>query len=380
MAPSLSTEEWIRLIRKVFRPRDTERGLALLVDVPDERVPDNHEWADRRSMVADWHRTLSAARADLGLSRVSLVAYRNARRNNADLPPEGWLIDPGSVPDDADRIDGTRQTMERVLTEHALVIAATELSATAPLKLQAKRLGFRAATMPGFTREMLPTLRLDWEEIHDRCTRLKERLDPSVAAEIVFRAEGRESRLLLDLRHRTATASGGLVTEPGTAGNLPSGETYIVPYEGERTDDPSRTAGELPARIDGELLRYRIEQNRAVDVTGRGPVADRERREIADEPAYANLAELGLGLLSDYGIRPVGRILLDEKLALHIAFGRSDHFGGQVGAARFSSPDKVIHIDRVYLSEMQPGIEVLSVDLLGEDERPRPLMREGRYV
>jgi leucyl aminopeptidase (aminopeptidase T) len=110
-------------------------------------------------------------------------------------------------------------------------------------------------------------------------------------------------------------------------------------------------------------------------------VAGRERAEVQAEPAYANMAELGLGLLADYGIRPVGEILLDEKLALHIAFGRSDHFGGQVGAADFSSPDKVIHIDRVYLPEVQPSIRVVSVDLVQDDPEERvPLIRGGSYV
>jgi phosphoribosylaminoimidazole-succinocarboxamide synthase len=33
-----------------------------------------------------------------------------------------------------------------------------------------------------------------------------------------------------------------------------------------------------------------------------------------------------------------------EKLGLHIAFGRSDHFGGQVGAAKFSKPEEVVHV------------------------------------
>jgi len=99
------------------------------------------------------------------------------------------------------------------------------------------------------------------------------------------------------------------------------------------------------------------------------------------EPAYRNVAELGLGLLGGYGIQPVGEILLDEKLGLHIAFGRSDHFGGQVGAKDFTSPDRVVHIDRVYIPEMQPLVEPLAVDLeVGPGGDRVPLMRDGRYV
>jgi hypothetical protein len=76
----------------------------------------------------------------------------------------------------------------------------------------------------------------------------------------------------------------------------------------------------------------------------------------------------------------VGEILLDEKLGLHVAFGRSDHFGGSVGAKDFTAPDKVIHIDRVYIPEVQPQVRVLSVDLEAPGEAPAPLMRDGRFV
>jgi leucyl aminopeptidase (aminopeptidase T) len=271
--------------------------------------------------------------------------------------------------------------MAKILSEHQIIIAATELSATAPLKLMAPKLGFRAATMPGFSPEMLPALTLDYEEINKRCLEIKALLDDAVAAHMTFEAAGESYDLKLDLRYRRATASGGLVREPGKAGNLPSGETYIVPYEGEHAGDPSLTAGLLPVEMDGELLVYRIAGNRVREVLGDGPMAAAERAEMKAEPAYSNVAELGLGLLADYGIKPAGKLLLDEKLGLHIAFGRSDHFGGQVGAADFSSPEKVVHIDRVYTPEMQPQIRVPVVDLENEGGPERaPLMRDGNYV
>ena len=128
------------------------------------------------------------------------------------------------------------------------------------------------------------------------------------------------------------------------------------------------------------MLHYRIEANKVVEVIGNGPVAARERAEMEAEPGYRNVAELGLGLLAGYGIQPAGELLLDEKLGLHIAFGRSDHFGGQVGVKDFSSPDKVVHIDRVYIPEVQPAVEVPSVDLEMDDAAVTPLMRDGRYV
>jgi hypothetical protein len=383
MSLSLETDDLVRLVRRVFRPGAGDRGLALLVDLPDEQLPDHEAWRARRRMAADWHGRLADGAGELGLQEVSLVFYRNARRNNADLPEMASVHTGGPLPETAGGIEESGEPLAEILARHQILLAVTELSATAPLKLAAPRHGFRAATMPGFGPAMIPALKLDYEEIHGRCVDLKQRLDRAVAARLRFEAGGERHDLTLDLRFRTATASGGLVREAGKAGNLPSGETYIVPYEGEREGEPSRTRGLLPLQLDGELLFYRIDGNRVCEVLGEGKVAARERAEMEAEPAYRNVAELGLGLLSDYGIRPVGELLLDEKLGLHIAFGRSDHFGGQVGAADFSSPEKVVHIDRVYIPEVQPEVKVLSVDLdlePGSDRPSAPLMRDGRYV
>lgn len=379
----MNGDELVRLVKNVFHPRPEDRRLALLVDLPDDMLEDSPGWRIRRQMVADWYEKLSSEEDALGLEGVSLVLYRNVRSNNADLPEGACIHRGGPLPERADDLSGELLPMERILAEHQIVIAATELSATAPMKLMAPKLGFRAATMPGFSPEMLPALTLDYEEINRRCLEIKELLDRAVAAHMAFEAAGERYELTLDLRHRRATASGGLVREPGKAGNLPSGETFIVPYEGEREGDPSRSAGMLPVELDGELLCYRIERNRVREVLGDGPRAKAERHEMESEPAYSNVAELGLGLLAEYGIKPAGQLLLDEKLGPHIAFGRSDHFGGQVGAADFSAPEKVVHIDRVYTPEMQPQIKVLEVDLeneAGVEPHRAPLMRDGRYV
>jgi hypothetical protein len=85
-------------------------------------------------------------------------------------------------------------------------------------------------------------------------------------------------------------------------------------------------------------------------------------------------------VLAGFGLRPVGVTLLDEKLGLHIAFGRSDHFGGAVGVKDFSSPDAVIHIDRIYIPETAPRVQVDRVRLAFPDGGTRELMRGGQYT
>lgn len=376
----LSGDALVALIERVFQPRPADRAVALLVDMPDRARADTAEWRERREMAAQWARRLGPCRQRLGLD-VHLYLYRNVRTNNADLPRGAWLHGDDPLPATADDLDPLAEVpFTEIFRAHSILIGITELSPTAPLKLMAKTYGFRAATMPGFAPSMIPSLRLDYQEINRRVLKLKEMLDRAEGAEFLFAVEGGpECRLFLDLRHRNGHASGGLIPEPGTAGNLPSGEAYIVPYEGEVPGTPSSSAGRLPVQFGNEVVIYEIEQNRALRVTGAGEVARREADHLVREPAYGNIAELGLGVLSDFGVKPCGSLLLDEKLGLHIAFGRSDHFGGQVGAAQFSRPEEVVHIDRVYLPSVQPLVHVRRADVRGPGFEIA-LMRDDRFI
>ena len=108
---------------------------------------------------------------------------------DADLPAEAWLWE-GPLPADADAVDTATVPMTAVFADFRILLAPTELSATAPLKLAAPRHGFRGATMPGFKRAMVPALRLDYEAIHAECAALAERLDAADGYRIRFRAAG----------------------------------------------------------------------------------------------------------------------------------------------------------------------------------------------
>ena len=76
----------------------------------------------------------------------------------------------------------------------------------------------------------------------------------------------------------------------------------------------------------------------------------------------------------------LGSILVDEKLGLHIAFGRSEHFGGSTGPAAFRKPENVIHIDRVYVPSSQPAISVPEVSLTYEGGMSEVIMVNGKYI
>jgi len=384
MTERLSGKEWVGLIRTVFAP-DPGETLRILVDVPDEASGDHEEWRDRRRIAGEWLASLREIAPELGLREVSACFYPNVGSNNADLPGRAWRF-AGDLPDlaglDAATLERQASPIDlaTVLSGTDILLALTEFSATAPLKLLGKSHRYRAATMPGFSRRMIPALRIDFGEVARRLEALKARLDEAEGADAIFAVRGgARHEVHFDLRHRAATVSSGILRARGTAGNLPSGETYIVPYEGER-GEPSRTAGTLPVQLGGDVVLYRIEGNRAVEAAGSGAAVDDERRRLRDEPAYGNIAELGFGILRDFGVLPAGSILLDEKLGFHVAFGRSDHFGGATAASDFRDPKNVVHIDRIYIAECQDRVQAESVRLRYPGGRTEPLLEGGRYT
>ena len=378
---TLAPEELISLVRSVFPRYETDKALAILVDVPREAGSDNPEWRERRRLAHEWHALLDARKAEIPLQEVKLVAYADVGSNNADLPDEGFLIS-GAMPEMAAELErtGARAAFDDIFASTQLLLAPTEFSTTAPLKVAAKRFHFRAATMPGFSAAMIPALRIDYGEVARRVDALKARLDQADGADITFVVDNtNEYAIHFDLRHRSAHASSGRFPDPGTAGNLPSGEAYIVPYEGE-AGEVSRTEGTLPVEIDGEVVLFAIRANHAVKAEGRGAAAKAEREHLIKEPAYGNMAELGFGVLGDFGLQPIGEILLDEKLGLHVAFGRSDHFGGMIGPKDFSSPAAVIHLDRIYIPEVMPRVAVRSLALGYPDGPSETVMADGVYL
>ncbi|MCP4290834.1 MAG: hypothetical protein GY780_03250 [bacterium] len=384
MNQSLTCEDLRLLIQRVFQPTDKDTGLAIIVDLPDERLADNEDWANRRAMAAGWFKALQSEKEALGLNNLTLAWFRNAGGNNADLPETWHSGDGETVYNHADEPTGEAQTFSDLFETCSMVLAPTQLSATAPLKVATRQAqetgnGFRAATMPGFLPSMIPALRLDYELINKRVWTLKGLLDRANRADFIFDVGNDTHELMLDLRHNGGHASGGLFPENGIAGNLPSGEAYIVPYEGNITGDASLSSGTMPVQIGDEVVLYKIEANKAVEILTTGPASEEEARHIKAEPAYANLSELGLGVLGDFNLKPTGSILLDEKLGLHIAFGRSDHFGGSVGPDDFSSPDAVIHLDRVYIPETQPDVVVREVKLSGPD-LDQVIIRDGVFL
>lgn len=377
---SLSSSELVSLLKTVFPPLAGDKSLVILIDIPELSEKDSDVWSTRRKIAFDWANLLQPQIKQLNLESVDLVAYQAVPSNNGDLPGTAFFMET-DVPDLASKLSqaGISIPMDELFVSTDLFIAMTQMSATAPLKVAAKKYGFRAATMPGFSPDMVPALRINYGIVNDRCNILKSKLDAANSVHVVFLVDDtKKYEMIFDLRFRPAHASSGRFPESGMAGNLPSGETYIVPYEGE-LEENSKTEGILPVQFEDEIVLFEIVQNRAIKVRSNGPKSEEQAEYLKREPAYGNMAELGFGVLGDFGLKPIGEVLLDEKLGFHIAFGRSEHFGGDTGPDKFTSPEAVVHIDRIYIHETQPRILIKSVEL-SSDAGKEILISNGKYA
>jgi len=355
-----------QLLRDVFAPQSGER-VVVLVDRPADGSAPTEEWAGRWAMAEDWQEALvgltDAEGNPLGLQVQPVVQYDASGASNSPLPETATC---------------GRKTIlfTELFRETDIVVALTTFSATAPLMQAAETFGLRAASMPTVERCMEQTaLRADYREVGRRCRLLAERLTRATGARLVF-SSGDE--LFLDLRWREGRVDDGYCGPDKTLPrviNLPSGEGYIVPYEGERSGDPSCSRGTLPFPQGESLLRLTIVQNRIVGVHGGSEGVEAWTAFFGSDSGRANLAELGLGC-NDLAVI-TGNVLEDEKVGPHIAYGRSDHLGGAVGPDQFDDPAHLLHRDVVFARGCP--VETQSLVLEYEDGAEEEILREGTY-
>ena len=232
--------------------------------------------------------------------------------------------------------------------------------------------------MPGVMRSMEQTaFAADYSEVARKSHILADKLDQAVGAKVEF-STGHQ--MYFDLQNRKAEADDGQLYADKKGIrliNLPSGEACIAPYEGELEGQPSRTEGTIPVIYDDELVLFRVQGNRIVEVIGDGPQAAQRRGYFAVDQARRNIAELGLGCNDKAVIS--GSVLEDEKvLGMHWAYGRSDHLGGTVGVADFSDPSHVVHYDIIYPKGSR--IEIGSLVLECEDGTSEEIIRNSQYT
>ncbi len=353
-----------KLFSDVFDPQAGEVA-TVMIDLPHDRIPDNEEWRSRRQMAQRWRDALVELGEERGFEVRPLLTFEASGANNADLPPKGRLGD--------EEVD-----LAEVLSGSTLVIAMTEFSATAPLSTFARdHDDFRAASMPGVEERMEQTsLAADYGKVAARCQAIAKVMRGASLLDVLFSTG---HRCWFDLRHRGVEVDDGFLPrfkEGDPVINLPSGETFIVPYEGEFEDVPTWTAGTIPVATDDEIILFHVVANSIQVVEGDSATAQEYATFFDSDPARANIAEVAFGVNDRAEV--TGQVLEDEKAGFHWAFGRSDHLGGVVGTDDFQQPENVIHQDIVYAAGCP--VQVESAEVVHSDGRRTPVIAGGEYV
>jgi len=218
----------------------------------------------------------------------------------------------------------------------------------------------RYASMPLFEVSMLEgPMNVDWKQLAKTTKHIAGRINKAERIEIET-ANG--SRISFSIKGRKAEADTGILTKPGSFGNLPAGEAYLAPLEG--TARGKLVLAWAPTRELKSPVTLIVEEGNVKDILGDEEFADQLRKKLAERKENSNIAELGIGTNS-MAKRP-DNILESEKImgTIHIALGDNSSFGGKV-----KTP---FHQDFVFFRP--------TVVLIGENKSRTYLMQNGKFV
>ena len=249
---------------------------------------------------------LHAAAKDLG-HEVMMVEILPRQSNGAEPPPQ----------------------IAELMTKVDVVLCPTSKSLThTDARRAATAAGARVGTLPGVTEDiMVRCMNADYHRIAERTHRLCARLERTSVVRV--EAPG-GTNVVLPIAGRKAHASSGLFRERGQWGNLPTGEAYLAPLEGQSHGLVVIDGSMAGVGVTAEPIRIVVDGGYATEITG-GREAERLIRLL--EPhgrAARNVAEFGIG--TNDRARLTGVILEDEKVmgTIHIAFGDNASMGGSV--------------------------------------------------
>lgn len=209
----------------------------------------------------------------------------------------------------------------------AVIIAmANNSTSHTRFRALANAAGVRFASLPNFDPGMFFTsLRVDWHLLAERTGRLADAV--SKAVEITVECPN-GTRMRFDKRGRTAKGDDGLLTAPGSFGNLPAGEVYLAPLEGK--SEGVMVLEYAPTRKLSTPLELLVQRGCVVGIRGDEPYRAKLEQKFAESEKNRNIAELGIGT-NDRATRP-DNILEAEKIlgTIHIALGDNSGFGGTV--------------------------------------------------
>lgn len=207
--------------------------------------------------------------------------------------------------------------------------------------------GARFASLPHFDPEMFGTsMTVDWKALAERTARLVETVNRAEWLNVEC-PNGTAMHICKKGRH--AEGDDGLLTADGAFGNLPAGEAYLAPLEGESHGRMVIEWGPT-AKLQSPLT-LTITDGVVTRIDGEDPLRQRLEARFAESPNCRNLAELGIGT-NDKASRP-DNVLEAEKIlgTIHLALGDNTGFGGKTAAP--------FHEDYVFY---QPTVTLIMAD------------------
>lgn len=342
-----------RLLSTVFHPKAGER-VAVLIDLENpadikdfaflgqgghsiQKMAHEHFYLGLKNGVLD----------KMSLQGGELFCYKMTAGSNLDLEDQAYAP------------DGRQLSFEKdIYPNYDILLCISTNSATAPLTAEAKRFGFRGATMHGLNPIILNSgLAVDYEEVSQRAERLRQGMTGAEAVEIDFRIHGQDYMLRLELAGQEAQKSHGLCRVGPDIANLPAGEVYFVPTGGE---------GHFPMKLeDQSIALLEVKGGRVVNATfvsGNRESVEAYAERVNNDEATGYLGELGFGT-QDLPVS--GHDIQDEKIfgTFHVATGRNDHLGGDVTTDKFKSKSNATHDDILFSPEKTPEIDAPTVRL-----------------
>nr|WP_228548387.1 aminopeptidase [Sporosarcina obsidiansis] len=213
------------------------------------------------------------------------------------------------------------------LTKHSLTHTVARKRANAK--------GISVITMPGITEDMFlnGALRADYGRVEQETKEMTEKLNVHQQVTIYT---GEHYELNIPIGDRQGIASTGVFKEKGMSGNLPSGEAYIAPLEGQAEGTIEINGSIAGIGLVQEPIVLTIKKGRLEEATG---VEGEKLLALLGQESGRLLCELGIG--TNHAARLTGKILEDEKAykTIHVAFGSNHTFGGTI--------ESNVHIDCV---------------------------------
>lgn len=219
-----------------------------------------------------------------------------------------------------------------LMTKFDVVLCPTSKSLThTDSRRAASAKGVRIATLPGVTEEiMVRCMNADYNRIAERTFALCKMLEKSIVVRVKAPAG---TDITMPMKGRTAHASTGLFRAKGQWGNLPTGEAYLAPLEGQSEGVVVVDGSMASVGVVKTPIRIVVKNGYAEEITG-GAEANRFIELVQPHGKDARtVAEFGIGT-NDKAIL-TGVILEDEKVmgTIHIAFGDNKSMGGTIRVA-----------------------------------------------